>query len=87
MQAGDTDAQVKQYIVDRYGDYVLLNPPFKSSTLALWLGPPVMLLAGVTAALLFYRRRKGIDPGRPLSAEEKKRLAGLLGPTGKKNAS
>ena len=87
LQAGDTDAQVKQYLVDRYGDYVLLDPPFKVSTLALWMGPPVFVLAGLAAVLVFYRRRKeaAADPARPLSTEEQQRIADLMKPqqTGK----
>jgi cytochrome c-type biogenesis protein CcmH len=79
LQEGDTNEQVKQYLVYRYGDYVLLNPPFKPSTLVLWLGPPFLLFAALSAALLFYRRRKEVaDPGRPLSVDEKKRLAGVI---------
>ena len=90
LQAGDSDAQAKQYIVDRYGDYVLLNPPFKLATLVLWLGPCAMLFAAIAAALLFYRHRNEmpVDPGRPLSAEEKQRLAALIDkkPTGGETA-
>ncbi|MGB9153297.1 MAG: cytochrome c-type biogenesis protein [Alphaproteobacteria bacterium] len=79
LQAGDTDAQVKQYLVDRYGDYVLLTPPFKASTVVLWTGAPIFLLIGLTAAFLFYRRRRETptDPGRPLSPDEQQRLANL----------
>ncbi len=81
LLAGDSDAQVRQYLVDRYGDYVLLNPPFKSATLVLWFGAPILLLTASGAALLFYRRRKTTrraDPGRPLMDAEKERLAGLI---------
>ena len=82
LQAGDSDDQVKQYLVDRYGDYVLLTPPFKTATLALWLGPPVLLLVGIGIALAFYRRRQeqnaATDPSRPLSAEETESLASLM---------
>src|SRR5579859_3377583 len=46
LKAGDSDQQARQFLVDRYGDYVLLKPPFKTATLALWLGTPVLLLGG-----------------------------------------
>jgi cytochrome c-type biogenesis protein CcmH len=78
LQAGDTDAEVKQYIVERYGNYVLLSPPFNPSTGALWLGPLAMLLAGITVAILFYRQRQNADPESPLSPDEEKRVASLI---------
>ena len=46
LAAGDTDAQAKAYLVTRYGDFVLLRPPFQPDTWALWLGPFAVLLAG-----------------------------------------
>ncbi|MBL29018.1 MAG: cytochrome C biogenesis protein CcmH [Rhodospirillaceae bacterium] len=78
IAAGDTDAEAKQYIVDRYGDFVLLKPPFKVSTYALWLGPVVIFLLGA-AAVYFYHRRRRTDPEvATLSAEERRRLDKLL---------
>jgi cytochrome c-type biogenesis protein CcmH len=82
IQAGDTDQQVIQFVVDRYGDFVLLKPPFKTATLALWLGPLVVLILAVAAVLRFYRRRDaaaGATEPAPLSDEEKRRLARLTG--------
>jgi cytochrome c-type biogenesis protein CcmH len=79
---GDSNQQVVDYVVSRYGDFVLLNPPFKAATYALWLGPAVLVIAGVIAVVVFYRRRAaaagaaGAPP--PLSEAEKSRLAGLL---------
>lgn len=78
MLAGDTDAQVKQYIVDRYGNYVLLNPPFFSETYLLWLGPFVFLLAGGAIAGLYLRKTRSTAEDPPLSAEERERVATLL---------
>lgn len=77
---GESPDQVKQYVVDRYGDYVLLKPPFKGSTLVLWLGPFVLLVLGAAAAFAVFRRRAGAGavPPPPLSAEEKRRLDALL---------
>jgi len=82
LTAGDSNQQVIDYVVSRYGDFVLLAPPFKASTYALWLGPAVLVIAGVIAVVVFYRRRgaasvaAGAPP--PLSEADKRRLAGLL---------
>lgn len=79
LVAGDSDDQAKQYLVDRYGDYVLLRPPFKTTTLVLWLGPGVLLLAGAVAVVGFFRRRSAAGvAAAPLSEAERRRLAGLL---------
>jgi cytochrome c-type biogenesis protein CcmH len=80
LVAGDSDAQAKQFLVDRYGDYVLLNPPFKATTLVLWLGPAVLLVCALLGAVVFFRRRNaGAAPaGDPLSEAEQKRLRRLL---------
>ena len=81
LEKGDSDEAVKQYIVDRYGDYVLLNPPFKRTTLVLWLGPLFLLLGAFLAAKAFLRAR-GVT-AQPLSEKEQKRLDLLL--NGKKS--
>lgn len=81
IQAGASDEQVKKFVVDRYGDYVLLKPPFKASTLVLWVGPFAFLVLGLVAAWAFYRRRGGTGaPAQPapLTEAEKRRLAALL---------
>jgi cytochrome c-type biogenesis protein CcmH len=56
LMAGDSDDQVKQYIVSRYGDYVLLKPPFEPETYLLWLGPAILFLAAASGVVLYYRR-------------------------------
>jgi len=76
LEKGDSDAAVKQHIVDLYGDYVLLDPPFKKTTFVLWLGPLFLLLCAVYAARVFLRSREGA--AQPLSEKEQKRLAALL---------
>ena len=78
LVAGDSDKQVIQYIVDRYGDYVLLEPPVKGSTYALWFGPAVLLMVAGTALVVVARRRRGAAPAESLDNEEEKRLAQLL---------
>lgn len=57
MQAGRSDAQIKQWLVDRYGDYVLYKPPLKPSNYALWFGPFVLLLLGGIGVGIYLRRR------------------------------
>jgi cytochrome c-type biogenesis protein CcmH len=78
LVAGDSDRAVYDFMVARYGDYVLLKPPFKAGTLVLG-GPLVLLIAGA-ALLLAARRRKPAAPPPPLSDEERKRLDELLRP-------
>jgi cytochrome c-type biogenesis protein CcmH len=79
IAAGDSDDQVRQYLVARYGDWVLLKPPFKPSNYLLWLGPPVLLVVAGFGVAQYYRRRQrdlGTEP--PLTLDEQQRLAALL---------
>lgn len=79
LTAGDSDDKVYDFMVARYGDYVLLKPPFKPGTLVLWLGAPVLLLVAGGALLLAARRRRAVPATpTPLSDEEQRRLAALL---------
>jgi cytochrome c-type biogenesis protein CcmH len=79
LTAGDSDDKVYEFMVARYGDYVLLQPPFKPGTLVLWLGAPVLLLVAGGALLLAARRRRAAPATpAPLSDEEQRRLAALL---------
>ncbi|TNE42549.1 MAG: heme lyase CcmF/NrfE family subunit [Alphaproteobacteria bacterium] len=79
LMAGDSDDQVLQYIVARYGDFVLLKPPVQADTLPLWGAPVVLLLFGGLAVLLVFRRQTK-EPAlqNPLSAEDENRLKELL---------
>jgi cytochrome c-type biogenesis protein CcmH len=79
IMGGDTDAEVQRYIVDRYGDYVLLKPPLKLETILLWIGPLALFLCAIGLAAAFYRRRGMSIVAAPLSAEESRRIA-LLAP-------
>lgn len=80
---GDTDRQVVDYVVARYGVFVLLDPPFMPATWLLWLGPPLLVLGGGGALLLRTRRRRVPEPQPPpLSEEESARAAILLGEHG-----
>ena len=77
LVAGDTDRQVLDYMVARYGDYVLLKPPFKTRTLVLWLGTPAVLLLGVIGLWFAARRRSAALGPAPLSDAERARLDAL----------
>ena len=81
--AGDTDEQVKQYIVARYGTYVLLKPPFDAETYLLWFGPALFLLCAVGLAIAFYRR-SAAQAAAPLTSDEARRVAVLVGDTDSK---
>lgn len=77
--AGDTNRQVVQYLVSRYGEFVLLKPTATGSNLILWYSGPAMLLAGIAIAAVTLRRRKaaGAEADR-LSADDEARLAEIL---------
>ncbi len=80
VAAGDTDDQAVAYLVARYGDWVLLRPPLNGRTLLLWLGPPFILGAAlIRTGVYFVRSRRTIPEFKPLSSEEKARVAELLG--------
>jgi cytochrome c-type biogenesis protein CcmH len=80
IEAGDNDAEVKSYLVDRYGDWVLMRPPLNASTLILWIGPFVILafVLGGTAVFVLRRRRQQQAGTAPLDAQEEARLAKIL---------
>jgi cytochrome c-type biogenesis protein CcmH len=72
LVAGDSDEAVRQFLVDRYGEYVLLNPRINNHTLLLWIAAPALLLVGLGTLIYVGRRRR---PGRgDLSAEEQAAL-------------
>jgi len=84
LTAGDSDRQVLDYLVARYGDYVLLRPPVKPATYLLWFGPALLLLLGGLVVVLYFRPRR--DPtlatAAPLSDQERRRLDALLEESG-----
>lgn len=88
IMAGDTNREVLDYMVSRYGNYVLLKPPFEASTYVLWIGPGVIFLLGLIAVGVFmYQRRPQVVPldgknrnGKVsgLTDEERKKLNKLM---------
>jgi len=79
LTAGDSDAQAVKAIVDRYGDFVLLNPPVRPATYILWFGPAGILLAGLAGGAVWLRRRPyTAGSAAPLSPDERSRLDAIL---------
>ncbi len=74
LMAGDTNAQVEQYVVDRYGEYVLLNPRIGGHTLLLWIAAPALLVIGLVALLFAARRRTAPVVSAELTPEEQAAL-------------
>lgn len=77
ITAGDTDQQVLDYMTSRYGDWVLLKPPFEGGTILLWLSPLLLLMIGL---FVVYRNQisRKVSTAEPLNDEEKARLRKLL---------
>ena len=78
MRQGLTDAQIKTYLTQRYGDFVLYRPPVKGTTWLLWFGPFLLLIATIAGLTYFLKRRRTVLTEIPLSAEEAARLKTLL---------
>jgi cytochrome c-type biogenesis protein CcmH len=79
IKSGKSDQEVKDFLVSRYGDFVLYRPPVKPTTWVLWIGPFVLLVAGIGALIAYLRRRgRQVVAGLPLSDAEKARAEALL---------
>ena len=79
LKAGDSDRAIVDFIVARYGEFVLLRPRFEAHTLLLWFATPAVFLAALFLIALAYRRRKAsAESLAPLSVNEKRRLKRLL---------
>jgi len=78
MRQGQSERDIVNYMVARYGDFVLYRPPFRPATVLLWLGPALLLLAGMAALVRRIARRRA-DAKPELTAEEQARAAALLG--------
>ena len=78
LENGDTNEEVMDYVVSRYGEFVLLQPRFSARNLLLWGTPVIGLLLGLGAIVVLYRSRSRSAPVNRLSAEEKDRLSKIL---------
>ncbi|MBK7815989.1 MAG: cytochrome c-type biogenesis protein CcmH [Rhodocyclaceae bacterium] len=78
IKQGKTDQEVKDFLVSRYGDFVLYEPPVKPTTWLLWGGPFVLLAAGLVALFAYLRRRGGQVGKAELTEDEKQRAEALL---------
>jgi len=83
VAAGRSDDQIIDYLVQRYGDFVLYDPPFKATTVLLWAGPFVLLIGAAFALVLTLRRRRQLPEEAGLGPDDKRLLERLLGPDGK----
>jgi cytochrome c-type biogenesis protein CcmH len=77
IKQGKTDQEIRDFLVARYGDFVLYRPPVKPTTWLLWIGPFALLLGGIFALVQFVRRRQPEAPA-PLSPEEQRKAQALL---------
>jgi cytochrome c-type biogenesis protein CcmH len=87
VAAGKTDDEIVSYMVARYGDFVLYEPPVKATTVLLWAGPALLLVVGFAGLVVLLRARRAEPDAPPLTAEEHARAARLLaGERGKDTA-
>ena len=89
VSKGQTQDQIVEYMVHRYGDFVLYRPPMKPTTYLLWTGPFLLLVIGVFLLVMNLRRRQGliVNDEAPLSEDERARLAELLESKGEEKTS
>jgi cytochrome c-type biogenesis protein CcmH len=79
IAAGKSDSEIVDFMVQRYGDFVLYRPPFKASTVLLWLGPAALLVLGFWVLRRVLRQRQRADEDQPLSDDDRARAGRLLG--------
>ncbi len=78
LLAGDSNEEVVSYLVDRYGEYVLLKPTLKGSNILLWIAGPLMLVGALAIGFAYVRRREGRGEPAPLSEQERGELEKIL---------
>jgi cytochrome c-type biogenesis protein CcmH len=78
LSAGASDAEVIDFLVDRYGEFILLKPRLAWHTALLWIVPPAVLVIGGVVAVMLFRRRRPSGEARPLDEAEKRRLETIL---------
>lgn len=86
IRAGKTDAEIMEFLVNRYGDFVRYRPPLKASTLLLWGGPFVLMLGGI-AGLLLHLRQRNAATEQPLDDAERRQAEALIADADKRNAT
>jgi len=84
---GLSDQEIVEFMVQRYGDFILFRPPVKSTTILLWFGPLLLMVIGLGILYLTLRRRRRAITDTPLSADELKRAESLLSTEGDKEIS
>ena len=78
MKAGKTDKEIVAYLTQRYGKFILYNPPIDPTTYLLWFGPFVLLVAGLLVLFRFVKQRRALITDQPLSTDERERAESLL---------
>ena len=78
LVSGASDSEIYEFLIARYGDFILLRPPVKATTYILWYGPLFIFFAGLSLSVLFLIRRKRVLPEEPLSPEEQEELSSLI---------
>ena len=78
IKAGKTDTEIREFMVARYGDFVLYRPPVKPTTWLLWAGPFLLMITGIVVLLVYLRRRNRAVGDEVLTDEESSRAAALL---------
>ena len=78
IKAGKSDPEIIAFLTQRYGDFILYNPPVKATTYLLWFGPFVLLLAGIALLYRYLKRRKELIKDQPLTDGERKQAEDLL---------
>lgn len=78
IKAGKSDQEIIAFLTDRYGDFVLYNPPVKRTTYLLWFGPFILLIAGTGVLYRYLKRRRELISDQPLTADERKRAQDIL---------
>ena len=78
MKAGKSDKEIVAYLTQRYGKFILYNPPIDPTTYLLWFGPFVLLLAGLFVLFRYLKQRRELISDQPLSADERQRAETLL---------
>jgi cytochrome c-type biogenesis protein CcmH len=87
MKAGKSDKEIVAYLTERYGKFILYNPPIDPTTYLLWFGPFVLLLAGLFILFRYLKQRRNLIIDQPLSADERQRAERLLSTTPRKGTA